>query len=348
MRINRQSYEVFFIDYYDGVMDAALQGELFSFLADNPDLKKEFEDYEVLVPPGGDVAFEHKELLKKGASDNQISPYNFEQHCIACIEGDLNESQQKEFQDFLVDHPEMTELFGLYKKAKLQPEKSLVFFGKNDLKKGATTFSRLVRYAAVAASIALLGGLAFFFHPGNQLITEIPEPPPSTDVHPRVPITPAYENEVLAHANPVIVESLITHTGAEQLLVQEQPDKPSVPRELLGNLPSREPSSLVVERDGNMLASMRMPATKDFDDQPKDPLTNLLGSVDDMTLALNAEGVDGSGRITIWDLAHAGINGIGRLTGANMKVEKKTDEEGRLTALAFQSRNLSFTKRINE
>ena len=350
MRINRHNYEVFFIDYCDGEMDAALQEELFSFLADNPDLKKEFEHYEVLIPVVGEVAFDHKELLKKGASEDRISPYNVEQHCIAYVEGDLDESQQKEFKHFLLDHPRTSDLLNLYRKAKLQPEESLVFFGKKKLMKGTSIFPRLIRYAAVAASIALLGGLAFFFNPGNQLITKSPENSPASDVSPVVTIIPVYENEVLALAKPALAERLAEHTGPEQLMVQEsgQPDQPPVQRELLSNLPSRKPASLVVERDHRNLASMRIPGTEFFDDETQDPLRNLIGSFDNMALALNADGIDGSGRFTIWDLAHAGINGIGKLTGANVRMEKKTDEEGNLTALAFQSGNLNFTKRIND
>jgi hypothetical protein len=52
-------------------------------------------------------------------------------------------------------------------------------------------------------------------------------------------------------------------------------------------------------------------------------------------------------KLSVWDIAEAGINGIGRLTGNKMNFNKKTGRDGKIETIAFESRLISFSTSVN-
>ncbi len=63
MSINRNNYEAFFLDYFEGRLPEEGKEELMRFLELNPDLKKEFEGFEpVYLPKEHEVSFPVKIL----------------------------------------------------------------------------------------------------------------------------------------------------------------------------------------------------------------------------------------------------------------------------------------------
>jgi hypothetical protein len=92
MNINRNNYEVYIIDYFDGKLDPVQTAELMYFLSQNPDLEYEFNAFENLKMPESQIKFNDKEVLKKEYADvKSVTDINFEEFCIAEIEGDLDE-----------------------------------------------------------------------------------------------------------------------------------------------------------------------------------------------------------------------------------------------------------------
>jgi len=164
MRITRANYEVFFIDYFDGLLDNEEQEELMRFLEAHPDLKKEFEAFDstVNVSPDHSITFPGKEKLKIGSNSKETSAIdNYEDWFIAFHEGDLNDDQKKQLEEFLHKHPELKKEFDLYSKLKVTPASGTHYPVKESLKKktkrGKTVFLRYMTYAA--AAIVILAGL---------------------------------------------------------------------------------------------------------------------------------------------------------------------------------------------
>ena len=66
MSINRHNYEAYFLDYYEKNLNPAQVKELMSFLDHNPDLKDEFNDFELIsLESDNQVSFPSKQSLKK-------------------------------------------------------------------------------------------------------------------------------------------------------------------------------------------------------------------------------------------------------------------------------------------
>lgn len=351
-KISRNNYEGFFLDYLEGNLDPLKTEELFFFLLYHPDLKKELDEFEFITLGDSENKFDNKANLKKFNFTDEINDFNFEQFCIALIEDDLNEQQKIKFNNYLISNPEKERILEQYKHIRLNTDSSIVYFGKDKLKKRSLGGLIILKRLVVAASLLLVAGLSFFF------ITKIN----TADVHlisenknSAEKISPVHQISTIpvieTHETIIEVANLDKHSlvSNELVLYEESTEENiKVNRIILKPILNRTPELDKHTGEAVLFASMTKTEINYYDDSSsRDLLAGLRRNIDELGSTIDTEGIDGSGRLTIWDIADAGINGFSKLTGADVRVEKKRDEDGNVTALAFQSRNLNFTKRIN-
>ena len=65
MNINKNNFEGWFLDYYEGTLTAEQVAELFLFLEKNPELKNEFESFALITLPDSQEVFAEKNALRK-------------------------------------------------------------------------------------------------------------------------------------------------------------------------------------------------------------------------------------------------------------------------------------------
>ena len=138
MKINRDNYEIFIVDYFDGNLNPEKVSELMNFLEKNPEIKEEFAGYEVVeFAPDKKIIFENKNKLKKEiiTEVNKINEKNYENYFIAKLENDLSENETADFEKFLLSNPHLNSQFQLFLKTKLQADETFVFENKTSLKK---------------------------------------------------------------------------------------------------------------------------------------------------------------------------------------------------------------------
>lgn len=127
-KIDRNNYEAFYLDYLEGNLSKENSARLKLFLEENPDLKAELEEFEMVeVSPEPVVQF-NKELLKKNITNNNIEDY-----IIASIEEQISTDDEIELQEFLKKTPEAQKLANRYKKTIL-PKLTIFYPHKNKLK----------------------------------------------------------------------------------------------------------------------------------------------------------------------------------------------------------------------
>jgi len=153
--ITRNNYEEFFIDYIEGEINAHDKIALKSFLVQNPDLKEELDGMMDL-----DFKFESDTTIKDSFTLKDI-PFeaNFDDFCIAQLEGDLDPYESNAFKNFIDSNPNKAKDLELYNKTKLEADLSIVFENKKNLKQKnkAIIFRQFVfTTLATAASIAIL------------------------------------------------------------------------------------------------------------------------------------------------------------------------------------------------
>lgn len=130
MEINRKNYESWFLDYHEGTLAPEKVAELFAFLEENPDLRNEFDEFEMFnineeLPT---VTFEEKESLHKELTEDEIRIWMLD-----ILEG--NRSDKSQLISFLQNKPALLEEWKLLQLTILNIDKNDVFASKSLLKK---------------------------------------------------------------------------------------------------------------------------------------------------------------------------------------------------------------------
>lgn len=251
MKINRDNYEAYFLDYHEGALNPEEMAEVLVFVGLNADLKEQFEEFEnISLSADESVRFTGKHILKVNAgaysgpvtlmnveeylvaeteglltaevlaqldvflqehpqfetdrriyghtrlvADNQVvyaqkdalkhkaipagtvNESNYEEFLVKEVEGLLTSAEASEMDEFVETNPEIESERKLYKMARLQPDKSIVFPAKASLKHNVVPLHRIVYYAMSAAAVMLI-----FFgvysvwnnnQPGNQVAVNV-------------------------------------------------------------------------------------------------------------------------------------------------------------------------------
>ncbi len=131
MNINTTNFEAFFLDYHEGNLSPQQVAELLLFIEQYPELKEEFESFENIPIAKEDTTFkfENKEILKK-----QIDVNTIEDYLIRAVEGTLTKTETDLLTRFIKQHPRYQTDYDLFQKTKLNPDDSIVFENKSDLK----------------------------------------------------------------------------------------------------------------------------------------------------------------------------------------------------------------------
>jgi hypothetical protein len=132
-KINTENFEVFYLDYLEGNLDADLTLALFAFLAQNP--KMQVED---LGPELSDTTFILDNSFKNNLKQNQntiaISASNVDYFLTADKEQQLSEEKTNELNLFVASHPEYQLDRKIYSLTNISADKSIVYPNKKNLK----------------------------------------------------------------------------------------------------------------------------------------------------------------------------------------------------------------------
>ena len=139
MNINKNNYQAFILDYYEGSLSEEQAASLMSFLEKYPELKEEFHEFEIikLQDDIDNTTFSEKGLLKKPEPEISlpVTPENFELFCIAETEGLLSEKETQYLNSFVTQDPSYERTRKAYSLTVAKPDNKVVFKGKTNLKK---------------------------------------------------------------------------------------------------------------------------------------------------------------------------------------------------------------------
>lgn len=364
ININRNNYEEYFIDYLDGNLSQTDKQQVFIFLEQNPDLKEELEMFqqEALVPE--DVFFEGKQDLKRARlfpSDN-----HFDELCIASIEGDLTKNEQAVFDHYLGENAEKHQEFLIYTKIKLKANKAIVFSEKNKLKRSESKpFTRkLVSIISAAASVAIIVGLYLLLpekteYSNNQQISQqikLEDEAVNIEDNKQSSTSHFKERENTMSSLKTRENKLLPEINVEEYSIAEissGQDKKLNP-EVKGIVVPKKLKTVEVkyaytaEIGIPYLADVTLPDIE-LENRPEQKenyhtLKTFLASTFNKRM-LNKEEKD---KIEFFDIAQAGVKGINRLTGSNMKLERKYDQNGNLDKTEFNSRLVAFSAPVKK
>ena len=136
MNINKDNYEVFFLDYFEGKLSPAEIEELLDFLKQHPEVNSEFEGFEMVsLVPDDKILFERKELLQKSGNlaEEPITVRNIDEFLITELEGILSFNGTKQLNEFISSNPSFEKDRLIYSRTKLQPNPAVKFPNKQTL-----------------------------------------------------------------------------------------------------------------------------------------------------------------------------------------------------------------------
>lgn len=164
MEININNYEVYVIDFFDGMLNEIDSANLLIFLDQNPVLKEEFE---ILINSSKLIPLEHNSfdssLLLKPTN---INVNNYDEKLIALIENDLSQSEKDVLLSEINSYPELEKAYELFLKTKLIPDSKILFKNKESLVK--TPFRKLPLYTQISAIAALFIAVIIVFYFANN------------------------------------------------------------------------------------------------------------------------------------------------------------------------------------
>jgi hypothetical protein len=355
MRIDKENYEVWFLDFFEGRLSPEEKQELQLFLMKNPELEQEFDQYEYFTLTSEKITFPAKQNLKRPLREEIPPAYeSADDFLIAHTEGLLSATGNKVLDNLLEKYPLLEKDLRYFKKSKLSPDKRITFPYKESLKKeifpATINLRRSVIYAlSAAASIAVVFlWLILNQAPDDILIiqntqrSEESAPKQKPVFSKEYPAEKENMNEIHADANPVLAEKKIVEkdkpepyaaskkiglNGGQAVLTASIA---AIPVNIDPELPYKTES--MVETRNTRNASMRMDA--------------FLLSVFRKSILKKENLPEKEQKFSVWELAEAGLQGINKLTGSEMDIKKTYDTSGNVAALAFESRSLSFSTRI--
>lgn len=157
MKINKDNYESYFLDYLEGNLDESLVNDFIEFLQKNPDLKQELSLYEPFSLKAPSTTYSAKHNLYKEKLDLEKE---FDQAAVAYLEGDLSVEERAAFEKYVDTHPDKKKDLQLFELSILHPDESIEFTRKRSLIRTSRT-RKLILWSARIAAILFLATISF-------------------------------------------------------------------------------------------------------------------------------------------------------------------------------------------
>ena len=335
MKINRNNYEEYFLDYWEKNLDKGKTEMLMLFLSQNIDLEDEFWSFEnVLLAPENDIVINSKSAFKKPEvlDYKDISESNYQHYFVSYIENQLSTDEISNVNEFLTINPILKKELDLFKKTILKPEVSVFFAAKQSLKKQETVkfdFRKALYYSmSAAASVAVL---VFVYLVLNNSVSQ------KSQV-----VRLIHEKKVDNYRSVQVInnnERHKTHNYTNKI-ENKQPKKVVVKTEnnyQIDEMTSLQPSiinSNEVEVNFDIIADMSY----------SENVLNYINYVNEnadvrffVKKKLNKENNTDYVRkkFSFWDIAATGVKGYNVFANKKVDFKKETDKDGKVVYIAF-------------
>lgn len=343
MKITRENYEIFFLDYLDGNLEQEVVNDLLEFVQNNPDLKDELQMISNVKVDAEEIIYEGKEKLFREKYDQNE---DFDQTAIAAIEDDLTEAEKLEFERYLASHPQKMKEMSDYKLTKLLPDPAIAYNKKHQLYHHHPRKVFLLWLPRIAA-VLIIGLIVYMVYDNAGLkeqvnvypfavseqqdipqdVTPAPEPPevppnPIPQIHEKLMVDNQFKNE------PKQTDHIVSEDKSETKGFTEPVERVVI--EMPELIQSR---SAVITDDTFLLASLEPVIIDNVPDYESEPEELLLGDLVRERTGLN--------NLTLKDVAKAGLALVSAIT--KDKVSYETNDKGQITELSMETRMLAFS-----
>lgn len=361
MQIDRSNYELWLIDWLDGNLDEVRIKQLQFFLNENPDLKTEFDEIEMVKLSPSGKSFAHKNDLRKMPAN--ISESQFEYLSAAYLENDLSPDQQSELNESIEIDPGKKRTFEMMQKMKLSPIE-VIFTRKSRLIK-RTAAQKVIWLSLIglsAAAIISIVIITYFPKPKDIQVqfkkTALNIPTDSILIRRAIKITDHAINSEKKIISSTIQRNLLvagsqekvphnTETGPNQSSQKDSlvrlPDNPTI------TLNKIRLSTVIVLKEeplhNTLIASSSIIPVQEEDDG-RSRLGKFIAKTFREKILKEKAAKDSP--LKIYEIAEAGVSGLDKLLGWEMALDERKDENGELKSVYFSSKILKFNAPIKK
>jgi len=197
--ITRDNYEEFFLLYVDNELSAADRQIVERWVAENPDLKEEWEILlQCRIRPDNHLLFSGREslLMQEGA----LAEDNYLEYFLSYVDGELDEVTRRSVDEFVRRHPSLRPELERLQQTVSVPDRAIVFENKEILyKKEKDRRIVLIPWRMVAAAVVVGVISLLIFNPlrkappvrslgstGNKTAPSKPGAPPAAKEQPNI------------------------------------------------------------------------------------------------------------------------------------------------------------------
>jgi hypothetical protein len=342
MKPDRSNYEIWIIDWLDGNLSAERERLLMEFLAANEDIREEADSLMMARIIKDEGPAKQWENLKKSPADFTASQIEF--LSAGYLENDLSPEQKEDLMISIGSNPGNKAIFDSVQKTRLIPP-HVEFRPKSRLKR-VTLTGRIIRFSAISASAAaaiLLLFLSHFFtpEPKPELLLQAAAMVPDT-----IYIGQPIKFTVAAATPTIIVISSVAHAETPHdsitVILREQGPSPL----MIASIPEIETPR---DRIPMLLAMSQIyysqPAANTEEDD-RSAIGKFIARTLRSRILKEKQVTDKP--IQTYELAEAGIDGLNKLLGWQMALEKTSDSTGNVKSLYFSSRMLKFNAPVKK
>jgi len=354
MKIDRNNYEVFFIDYFEGNLNREEKEELQVFLSHNPDLKDEFDTFETIDTGQNTGEFKFKNDLKKQIGDlGPVNKDNIDEYSVAYLENDLTETEKTELLDAIKKNAGLEKIFNLYQQIKFEPDQNRYYDEKKQIKHFVIerrTVIRAVGFAA-AAAVLLLGVFRFIPEISMQNNQSVVSQNQTTQELIDSAIT---EKKVTSDNDVQIAKTEESNIVKSQNPVKKKPSSKEKKESIAFNnstmVADNRPSIEIERLEPRKITSVDIESNEGFD--IKTNKAKLYQIAENKTNVMDVGRKDQkiqnivipeNRKLDIWSVAEIGIKVFNRLNETNFDVKPKYTDSGKLESVTLITEQRKIT-----
>ncbi len=343
MKMDRNNYEAFFIDYLDGNLDESLVNDFIEFMQQNPDLKKELSLLDTEKLPSEEVVFSKKNKLYREKFDAEKE---FNTAAVASLEGDLNKIEKLEFENYISRHPEKQPDLALFSKTKLQADTSVKFRKKNKLYHYSTGRTILLWSGRVAAILIFAVAVYVFAdRSSSELMKENQVALTEKKLEVRPPASPPEQS---AEPENTAADKTVKKETTKRIVPEKSVSQPPKSEPVKENIqvqeqvPTVTPRVEAPEKIGTITPSLKNSEPVQLLAQMNIPEAEIPAEVsEERFIADVVKEKTGLDNLSLNKITKAGLNLVSSLSKDKFNYE--TNENGEITEVNFDTRLLAFS-----
>ena len=354
INIDIHNYEEFVLDFMEDNLSSGLREQFIVFINEHPEIKEEMEGLSFAVIENENVKIKEKQLLKKKRLLNEKESSIFQELCIASIEGDLSLREEELFKEYINSNNSKRKEYQQFELTKVKPDFKHVFKNKKALKKNSKAhITRIYSVISIAASILIIFGIYFYVQTNTEQ-------------------TVLSKNTVPVVEDPKVQNNEFIEPESKDVIAEVSKNK----KVFVSDFNKPKENETVVEDVVNetLIAKIERPTENINALQSKTPLITTHTKVDDYTTYIDVKQTvildtkpeylniksylaqtfnkrvlkKEKKKIELFDIAQAGVVGLNKVFGGNMKLERVYNENGELDKTEFTSNLVAISSPVKK